>query len=269
MFRVLVVDDSSIDRFLIEALLRRQGDLEVRSAGDGAEALDCCRDERISVAVTDLRMPEMDGIEFTQQAAAEFPNMPVLLLVSVPGSEDLAVHAIQAGAAGFVVKDHAADSLPTLLDTVKTLLRQRTDGHAGGMPDSFSLRSESGFTHCREWLLQQTLNSAPKWTTAAGTRALAVTAGVLDCFESALRPSNDVADTVVRWDGGDSSACVAISGASQQKLLALQRELETSDVGEWMVQWRHGASLAKILGTWTFYQGGFSCEFRCEQNLAD
>jgi len=78
MTHVLVVDDSEVDRQLAGKLLERNGRFHVEFASNGLEAIEHL-DERIPLAiVTDLLMPEMDGLDLVAQVYRRFPNIPVV-----------------------------------------------------------------------------------------------------------------------------------------------------------------------------------------------
>ena len=99
---VLVVDDEVNLRKVLRALLERAG-YRVRTAADGAEALDAMAAEPATVVVTDLRMPRMDGLELLREVNERWPDVPVIL-ITAHATVDRAVEAIKAGAFDFVTK---------------------------------------------------------------------------------------------------------------------------------------------------------------------
>jgi CheY-like chemotaxis protein len=124
---VLVVDDSAVDRHRVGALLERRPGLTedekrtgitTRYAVNGREALDAMRQAPPDLVVTDLQMPEMNGLELVEQIRADFPSVPVILMTA-HGSEDIATQALQRGAASYVPKRDLANDL---LDTVENTL---------------------------------------------------------------------------------------------------------------------------------------------------
>ena len=115
---ILVVDDSEIDRKLVEGLLKPQIDWIVQFANDGVEALNAIVEIFPDVVVTDLQMPNMDGIELCHEAKKSAPHVPIILMTG-KGSEELAAEALKAGAASYVPKSNLASSL---LDTVEQVL---------------------------------------------------------------------------------------------------------------------------------------------------
>jgi len=119
MTRVLVVDDSPVDLRLVGEYLREDSTLEVENAVHGADALVKMEQALPDVVVTDLVMPEMDGLALTGVVTDRFPLVPVIL-ITAQGNEEIAVQALHRGAANYVPKRRLADKL---LDTVREVLR--------------------------------------------------------------------------------------------------------------------------------------------------
>src|SRR5512139_177460 len=99
---VLVVDDSSVDRSRIGGLLLKS-ELNVEYAVNGAEALRRIAEISPDLVLTDLIMPEMDGLELVAAVVAQFPLTPVILMTG-RGNEETAVRALRAGATSYVPK---------------------------------------------------------------------------------------------------------------------------------------------------------------------
>ncbi|MEU8818337.1 response regulator transcription factor [Actinoplanes sp. NPDC048796] len=107
MIKVLLVDDQPLIRGGFRALLDIEDDIEVvAEAGDGVEAVALARRHRPDVALMDVRMPVVDGVEATRRIAAdpELAGVHVVILTNY-GLEEYVFHALRAGAAGFLVKD--------------------------------------------------------------------------------------------------------------------------------------------------------------------
>ncbi len=100
---VLVVDDSPMDRLLVGGLLERELAARVVYAGNGVEALAELERGSMDLVVTDLQMPEMDGLELVAEVRRKYPLVPVVLMTGV-GTEELALLALQRGAASYVPK---------------------------------------------------------------------------------------------------------------------------------------------------------------------
>lgn len=118
MTRILVVDDSPVDQRLAQGLLRNSTDWDITPAGDGFEALSTIRRDPPDIVLTDLQMPEMNGLELVTAVRREFPLLPVVLMTA-KGSEEIAVQALQRGAASYVPKRRLATDL---LETVRRVL---------------------------------------------------------------------------------------------------------------------------------------------------
>jgi CheY-like chemotaxis protein len=119
----LVVDDSALDRHLAGGLLKRAG-IGVTAAESGAVALEHMQRSLPDIVVTDMQMPDMDGLELTGEIRARFPNVPVILMTA-HGSEELAVKALHVGAASYVPKRSLAHDLVSTVHGVLELSRAR------------------------------------------------------------------------------------------------------------------------------------------------
>lgn len=122
MTRVLVVDDSPIDRLMAGSLLAKCG-WSVDYASDGQEGLDAIRQQQPDLVVTDMQMPELDGLQLACTVRREFPDVAVVLMTA-RGSEEIALQALQAGAASYVPKSALAQRL---VETVKRVMSARHD----------------------------------------------------------------------------------------------------------------------------------------------
>ncbi len=99
---ILVVDDSAADRELAGHLLAKNG-WSVLHANDGRQALARMQEHEVDLVLTDLVMPDLDGLAFVEQAKMDHPLVPVVL-VTARGSEEIAVQALEAGASSYVPK---------------------------------------------------------------------------------------------------------------------------------------------------------------------
>src|SRR6266540_476360 len=109
MARVLVVDDEPKLGRVVAQMLELDGHAVVR-AGGGREALARLGEERFDVVVTDLRMPEVDGLAVLRAARALSPA-PEVVLMTAYGTAESAVEAMKSGAADYVTKPFAMDEL--------------------------------------------------------------------------------------------------------------------------------------------------------------
>jgi CheY-like chemotaxis protein len=99
---ILVVDDSKFARAMIGGILRYD-DRSIREAQNGREALEQVEIAIPDLVVTDLRMPEMDGLELVRALHDSHPSIPVILVTAF-GSESVACEALRDGAASYVAK---------------------------------------------------------------------------------------------------------------------------------------------------------------------
>ncbi|MFI8321802.1 response regulator [Streptomyces sp. NPDC085529] len=107
MIRVLLVDDQPLIRSGFRALLDLEDDIEVvAEASDGREAVELARAHRPDIALVDIQMPVVDGIEATRRIAADpdLAGVHVVILTNY-GMDEYVLDALRAGAAGFLVKD--------------------------------------------------------------------------------------------------------------------------------------------------------------------
>ena len=102
--RAVVVDDHDLFRRGLGGLLEDQGISVVGEAADGAEGVRLALHVRPDVAVIDLNMPVLDGVEATRRLRAELPETGVLVL-TISDDDDAAFAAIAAGAVGYLLKD--------------------------------------------------------------------------------------------------------------------------------------------------------------------
>jgi DNA-binding NarL/FixJ family response regulator len=109
--RVLLADDHAILRAGLRLLLEREPDLAVvGEAGDGRAALDWLSREPADVAVMDVGMPGLNGIEATAQITRQYPRMAVIML-SMHGDETYVLRCLRAGARGYILKESAEHEL--------------------------------------------------------------------------------------------------------------------------------------------------------------
>ena len=115
--RVVVADDQELVRTGLQLVLEARGCTVVGTAGDGREAIDVVRSTRPDVVLMDIRMPVLDGIAATRELTAS--DMPTKVLVLTTYDLDRYVYdALQAGAAGFLLKATPPDRLVEGIRTV-------------------------------------------------------------------------------------------------------------------------------------------------------
>lgn len=120
--KVLVVDDSPVDRHLVGGLVNSQPGWQVFFSSNGYEALEFLKNSNPDVILTDLFMPDMDGVELVQKIRKEFSKIPIILMTA-HGNEELAVRVLRAGAASYVPKKLLANELHITLNEVLSTVR--------------------------------------------------------------------------------------------------------------------------------------------------
>ena len=116
--RVILADDQPLIRAGLRMLMAQTPDIDVAGeAGTGSEAVQLARDTDADVAVMDIRMPGMDGIEATQLITGGGIRCRVLVLTTFD-DDDYVYGALRAGASGFLVKDMALDDILTAIRVV-------------------------------------------------------------------------------------------------------------------------------------------------------
>jgi DNA-binding NarL/FixJ family response regulator len=119
--RVIVADDHQVVRAGFAALLDTQPDFTVvGTACDGMQAVEIARELRPDVALMDVRMPNMDGIEATRQLAGAGAGGPRILILTTFDLDEYVYDALCAGASGFLLKDVTAERLFDAVRVVAT-----------------------------------------------------------------------------------------------------------------------------------------------------
>ena len=118
MITVLLADDHILVRDALCYLLEAQGDIKiVATAADGVEAVEQASHHCPDVAVLDISMPRMDGIEAARRICEKCSNTRIVML-TIYHTEGHVRHAVRAGASGFVLKDAAGQELVTAVRTL-------------------------------------------------------------------------------------------------------------------------------------------------------
>ena len=120
--RILLADDHCIVRQGLRAWIERAGFEVVGEASDGAEALKLARTLKPDVAVFDLMMPTMSGLDAARQILATDGNVPIILLTMHTEEHHVAA-ALRAGVRGYVLKTQAAEDL---IQAIREVIRNRT-----------------------------------------------------------------------------------------------------------------------------------------------
>ena len=148
MIRVLLVDDDALVRSGLRIMLAGAANLDVvAEAADGREVLGAVDLHRPDVVLMDIRMPQLDGIAATRLLAAQ-PDPPAVVVLTTFDADELVLRALQAGAAGFLLKDtppaeivraielvHAGDGMLSPAVTRRLISMVAGDSDAGARTD--------------------------------------------------------------------------------------------------------------------------------------
>jgi CheY-like chemotaxis protein len=122
---VLIVDDSPLDRRLATRFLEEVG-FNTVAVENGRVAIDQVSSVKPDVVLTDMQMPEMDGLELVERMTLEHPTIPVIVMTAF-GSEAIAVTALQRGAASYVPKQDLHKDLVSTVKNVLSVTRMRRE----------------------------------------------------------------------------------------------------------------------------------------------
>jgi len=122
---VLVVDDSATQLALMKAVLVDQVD-ELHTAANGLEAIKTLQDCDVDLVVTDMQMPERNGLDLIREMRVQCPMVPAVL-VTAYGNEDLAADALGVGAANYIAKEHLSVLLPETVHRILQFTRANAD----------------------------------------------------------------------------------------------------------------------------------------------
>lgn len=112
MANVLIVDDSSTMRKIISRSLRQAGLSvdDIFEAGDGIEGLNALAGNKVDLILSDINMPNMDGLEFIKQVRANGNKVPIVM-ITTEGGEDILKEAMSNGASDSIKKPFTPDQL--------------------------------------------------------------------------------------------------------------------------------------------------------------
>jgi len=118
--RVLIADDQTLFRSGLARLLDDDPRVTVVAvAADGVEAVRRCRETEPDVVLMDIKMPNLDGIQATEQIVAAMPGTPVLILTTLEADSHV-LAALRAGASGYVLKDAEPEAIVSSILAVKS-----------------------------------------------------------------------------------------------------------------------------------------------------
>jgi AmiR/NasT family two-component response regulator len=157
--RILVAEDETIIRLDLRQTLERAGFEVCGEARDGEEAVELARSEKPDLAVLDVKMPRLDGIEAARRILAERP-IPIVMLTAY-GQEELVARAVEAGVFGYLVKPFRDTDLLPAIQTAKArhaeleALRDEAESLADALATRKIVERAKGLLMEREGLSEQ------------------------------------------------------------------------------------------------------------------
>src|ERR671925_1429208 len=157
--RILVAEDETIIRLDLRDLLERSGFEVCAEARDGEEAVALARSARPDVAIMDVKMPRLDGIEAARQILNERP-IPIVM-VTAYGERELVSRAVEAGVFGYLVKPFRESDLLPAIETARArheelvAVREEADSLAEALAARKAIERAKGILMEREGLSEQ------------------------------------------------------------------------------------------------------------------
>ncbi|MBN1470496.1 MAG: sigma-54-dependent Fis family transcriptional regulator [Syntrophaceae bacterium] len=126
MKKILIVDDELNMRLVLSAALKKEG-YEISAASNGKEALQILKSNKFAVVITDLKMPDVDGMEVLTRIAERYPEIPVIM-ITAHGTIATAVEALKKGAFDYITKPFDLDDLKNIVSkAVKTRVLKESE----------------------------------------------------------------------------------------------------------------------------------------------
>jgi len=113
MKKILMVDDELDMRLVLSAMLKKEG-FEVSAAANGREALQILQSSKTAAVITDLKMPDIDGMELLTRISERYPEIPVIM-ITAHGTIATAVEALKKGAFDYITKPFELDDLKNIV----------------------------------------------------------------------------------------------------------------------------------------------------------
>src|SRR5947207_8853266 len=188
--RILVAEDETIIRLDLKELLERSGFEVCAEARDGVEAVELARSEQPDLAVLDVKMPRLDGIEAARGILEERP-IPIVMLTAY-GQDELVSRALEAGVFGYLVKPFREQDLLPAIRTAKArheelaALREEADSLAEALAARKAIERAKGLLMERESLNEQEAFARLRKASQLSGRPMRVVAeALLATFEEA------------------------------------------------------------------------------------
>jgi len=157
--RILIAEDETIIRLDLRSLLESAGFEVCAEAKDGLEAVELARSERPDLAVLDVKMPRLDGIEAARKILDERP-IPIVMLTAY-GQDELVARAVEAGVFGYLVKPFRESDLLPAIKTARArheelaALREETESLSEALAARKSIERAKGLLMAKESLTEQ------------------------------------------------------------------------------------------------------------------
>ena len=198
----LVVDDSKVDQQLAGNLLRKCAAMDVVYAENGNDAIAAIQEHQPKLVITDLQMPQMNGLELVEHIRCHHPAIPVILMTA-HGSEEVASEALRKGAASYVPKKFLARDLG---ETIKRMLaladaQRQQDTVLECLDEStanFVLCNDSSRIHALIHYLRQDLQRFRQWDE---NELMRVGVALDEALANAVQHGNLEVDSMLRDEG--------------------------------------------------------------------
>ena len=190
--RILIAEDETIIRLDLRDLLQRAGFDVCAEARDGVEAVELARTEKPDLAVLDVKMPRLDGIEAARRILAERP-IPVVMLTAY-GQDELVSRAIEAGVFGYLVKPFREQDLLPAIQAARarheelTALREEADSLSEALAARKAIERAKGLLMAKESLTEEQAFSRLRRASQSSGRPLKV---VAEAVVATLAPQPD------------------------------------------------------------------------------
>jgi response regulator NasT len=178
--RILVAEDETIIRLDLRDLLQRAGFEVCAEAKDGEEAVELARSEQPDLAIMDVKMPRLDGIEAARRILDERP-IPIVMLTAY-GQEELVSRAIEAGVFGYLVKPFREQDLLPAIQTARarheelSAVREEAESLADALAARKSIERAKGLLMEKEGLTEDEAFARLRKASQASQRPLKVIA---------------------------------------------------------------------------------------------
>src|SRR4051812_540673 len=265
--RILVAEDETIIRLDLRELLERAGFDVCAEAKDGVEAVELARSEQPDLAVLDVKMPRLDGIEAARRILDERP-IPIVMLTAY-GQDELVSRAVEAGVFGYLVKPFREQDLLPAIRTARarheelSALREQADSLAEALAARKSIERAKGLLMEREGLTEQEAFARLRKASQVSGRPMSVVAeAVVATFErpqaQACASSNSRSQREIRcWSSSRAWRWAASASTSDQS--SASRRSSSATASSWRAI--RPSSCSSSLGRGARSRRGFAFSF--------